>query len=524
MKYSFLKVIGMLGTTVLGVGLFNAPACMAAPWGIVDAYVEESPDYSTITSSNHMHFALHKFLTDTPIRYAIHFDEYPGQTPDTDLQWEQQVMPLIEQAFASWPQQTLAFVENAGRKKEFKDIFPLLKRHNARLERTTTQQADILFDFSNYKGAALSFNTQNLQEQKRLRLPNPAYFGEEEMKKIPVFLLHEVGHYYGLGDRYQEGISGNSPTYSSTGDTDSNSIMASSLGTQLTCDDVDGFINLLDITLFLNRHQYSPRAKKGWASFCSRDKMYAQAKELNRAALFDGNYIYRFNVDGTVKSKKEARVNALYNPFAETHATRGSFNAVQYFSSTEYTMNTEINYTHWADQKTITAKTSVANLDYLHAQVTHQLPNKWHISFNYLRDARGAKDNKQYNFSLQHMPQACKVTASKYIGETEQLQAALGAGTGQLTAKANLRDGGNLFEMELSGTLEQTRYQVTVGNDVYKGIFKDNQFFLENEEDWDLDTDIAMPLFEGTSYVHRFLKTAQSLCRYTAAVSQANGK
>jgi len=95
------------------------------------------------------------------------------------------------------------------------------------------------------------------------RITNPAlranYANEHEVIGV---LVHELGHFYGLGDQYREGVENASLTHSTSDRIDgTDSIMSS--GYDLRCDDVDGFINLIDFALFKRQGSYSARAKQG---------------------------------------------------------------------------------------------------------------------------------------------------------------------------------------------------------------------------------------------------------------------
>ncbi len=495
----------------------TAVTVFAAPWGVVNVYMEESADYSTITVSHHDQFALHKVLANIPIRYAIEFEEYPGKTANTDQQWASRVTPLIQQAFRSWPSQVTSFIKTSGRQQEFQDIQSLLAQHTPILIQTDTQQADIVFHFANYKGAAFNYNPQNLQEQKQIRLPNPAYFGQQEFNKLPNFLLHEVGHYYGLGDRYQEGIWGNSPTYSSTGDTDSDSIMASSLGTQLTCDDVDGFINLIDITFFLNRHTYSPRAQKGWTSFCSPHKMYTQAKELNRAAFYNGESIYYYNADGSVRKKQGTNINIYYNPFAQVRVLAGPFTGTQSIPDEKLTMQTLFDYTELATRARIVGKTTVANLTFLQFEAQRTRPHQWDFILDYQRAFSGAPQRRQQHFMVQQgRNNTCRVQSTQYGSYLTHPQVDVNLGKGSLQANAHTQIDASEWKLQAKGSVNQLTINLSNANVSQNIVFKDGELFFPNEED--LDFNLSFRVTDTIRMLQKYMQESQSLCNYVNAL------
>ncbi|MBR2865343.1 MAG: hypothetical protein IKC13_03615 [Elusimicrobiaceae bacterium] len=95
-------------------------------------------------------------------------------------------------------------------------------------------------------------------------------------------MTHELGHSLGLGDLYAAAVANsyNSRLYTThhiMPGPKTDSIMNTSIG--LTCDDMDGLVNLLDHYYGETRLKNSIRRQKGWLSFCQ-DKNIAYAYGL----------------------------------------------------------------------------------------------------------------------------------------------------------------------------------------------------------------------------------------------------
>jgi hypothetical protein len=493
----------------------------AAPWGVVDVYINESADYKEILSSNHQEFAMYRFLTGKPISFALTFQ--PAVSPEEEQVLRAQLIPQIQAAFSAWPAQTRArILQEASRKKEFKDILELLGRPVRFQLLQEPETAEITFDFDDEKWAAFTFDKEDLSKQKHIRAGNPTFFkGTEEADKLPFYLLHEIGHYYGLGDRYQEGIWGNSPTYSTTGDTDGGAIMASSRGTELTCDDVDGFINLLDLTQFLMKGKWSKRATNGWQSFCGHRKMYVEGKELNRASWFDGTYIYYYNPDGTVKKKEEANISAAYNPFAQPQAAAGPFTGVHRFQDEHSAMRTSVDYTRLGDGR-VSGISEAGNLLMLNFEAIRKPQHRWNLTVHYLRGFNGAKRKDQFkqHFEVQ-AGNVCRIQTEMYHFVAENLHADIHADTQQIDVSAKVTDSSDgaplMLDLYVSGEINNETYTFTQGNKMCKAVWKDAQIYTEGTEtcqEW------VFTVGEAQNAVHDYLKNARQMCRYVSALEE----
>ena len=224
---------------------------------------------------------------------------------------ENDLSDMITEAFQVWFDDTKAAIEKAGRQDEFKDIMPILDR---RLE--PLSKASAIAKAKKYKIPVVRFHFTTENEMHEICGETTACQGKTSYgskiiavhpytraksafftkHQIYIQLIHEIGHYYGLADQYRNGAWNADEEYSTGKDRvkDGTSVMASNHSAHLTCDDIDGFINLIDFTLskqkqneLLNTEKkgWSDRAKRGWASFCNgkegyKDTFYKMAKPI----------------------------------------------------------------------------------------------------------------------------------------------------------------------------------------------------------------------------------------------------
>ena len=498
----FLFVIALISVSFLFI---VQDAKSTAPWGFVSEYQPKSVTEQGESIKNYKYYAIYKVITKQPIKYAITFAEYKDQSPIDDAIWEKYAYEKINKAFNIWIKDTLAIINKSGRAAEFKDITDILNKSKVDLQKVKIEDADIVFEFVNYKGARFVFNKGDVSLRKYIQVPNPAYFDKKEHKKLDNLLLHEIGHYYGLGDRYQEGISGSSPENSTTGDTDSDTVMASNIGTRLSCDDAEGFINLIDITLFFMNGKYLPRAEKGWNGICKNNKQYLQAREINREDFFDGNYIYTYNADGTVKSKHEAVYpGKYYMPFTETDVLNKPFTGIQKIYSADKDTYTVFDYTN-LKQGYFSGYTQFANLRVLDFKALYR--NKsWNIIFNYPQYMENKADKTKMKISLSD--DKCNSYFSKYI-YYENLKIDFDKND-NVNAYFKIQDSNkDKYEVSVIGVLGSEKF-----------IFNSEKFIHEYKfgDEYSLDDDEYMDeLIFIHSLVHpihrKFLET-KGTCRY----------
>ena len=199
-------------------------------------------------------------------------------------QRENNLSTMIMESFQVWFDDTKAAIEKSDRWQEFNDIKPILNMH---LEPLAKANATSIA--KQYAIPLVSFHFTTQQEmhkicraatagacriKNKIVLINP-YTKQKTAAYVRGTLVHEIGHWYGLADQYREGAWNADEEYS-TGNArvkDKTSVMSGNHSAHLACDDVDGFINLIDFTLSKTKG-WSKRAKRGWASFCNGKEGY----------------------------------------------------------------------------------------------------------------------------------------------------------------------------------------------------------------------------------------------------------
>lgn len=232
------------------------------PWGALKEFVEdERPNY-----------AMDFLIRGEPLWYFVSEEISPEEEA------------IIIKNFQKWPQKILQHIEKAGREKEFKDIIPLLRRPLILKKRLGV---DITFGIKeegfcgeNAAGCFIS--------KKRLIAVVEPY-----RKYFERITLHEIGHFFGLADQYEAARDNSHAEYSSDVNKEYGSVMLT-LG-KITCDDADGFINVLDLRLAqYNKGKFSKRARKGWKSLCPKStNFYQKAMTITRKnmdILHDDNF------------------------------------------------------------------------------------------------------------------------------------------------------------------------------------------------------------------------------------------
>ena len=251
----------------LSVLLFLPLAGLAAPWGVLAGAVK------------YKDYGVDKLVRRESIRYTV----------------SQDITPQEEQLFLSsmraWPQETLKFIRESGREQEFQDIVPVLKQNLVFAKVQTSEWTDVSLEID--REGLCGSNAMGCYEDGAHRIGINSEYREE----FAEILIHEIGHYYGMGDQYKSERRNSHPEYSSNANTVQGSVMND--GALLTCDDADGFINLIDLRLSQNNGHFSSRATKGWNSLCHNSaNKYQEGKTINRTFdivnAADGSPNYRF--------------------------------------------------------------------------------------------------------------------------------------------------------------------------------------------------------------------------------------
>ena len=211
---------------------------------------------------------------------------------------ENELTKMISDAFKIWFTDTAKAIRDSRRTDEFADILPILDRavktsrvsnHFEQYTKDTFVMTLPQFYFTTQEkmrkicgpAAACNIGDKVITVNPYTKQKSAAYTRDN----IIFTLVHEIGHWYGLADQYKG--ADNSDSEYSTGDDrvkyNRTSIMAGGYFTHLTCDGIDGFINLIDFTLSKQKKNnfpgilkkgWSDRAKNGWASFCNGKEGY----------------------------------------------------------------------------------------------------------------------------------------------------------------------------------------------------------------------------------------------------------
>lgn len=219
-------------------------------------------------------------------------------------------LEMIKKGYNEWFSHTLKAIEDAGRQEEFADLLPYLKQG--------VQVKEAGVDCS---GADLVVYVQSLREVRAnckgpaiscvLMLQDPMlmfFYPFEGVKSWLVggkqnIISHELGHTLGMADQYKYGRNNSHEIYH-TPDIKQSIMREGSPLTKFGCDDVDGFINLLDVSVFFNHRG----GKQGWRSFCkSRSYSY-----VNGRPVVNAKYVVNLLSNGG----KKASLN-VFNPKGE---------------------------------------------------------------------------------------------------------------------------------------------------------------------------------------------------------------
>ena len=251
--------------SLLMVALLAGTAHGEAPWGILRHPVENG----TFSA-----YAIDNLLGNRPIRYTV----------------SEKITPQEENIFKTnihkWPADTLRLIQQSGRTQEFQDIIPMLERNVTLQAVPVSTPPDVYVDVTQ---GACGPATNGCFDEKGENPYSSVLVVESHRAEFEGTSLHEIGHYFGLADQYKEALRNSHREYSSPVNTTDAAIMQGHYETngRITCDDADGFINLIDLRYSQrNNGQFSKRAQKGWKSLCPNSpNIYQNAKTVNRPAL-----------------------------------------------------------------------------------------------------------------------------------------------------------------------------------------------------------------------------------------------
>ena len=242
----------------LGALLLTAPLSVWArtPWAIYQGAVHDDS------------FAVDHLIDQRPILYAVSDEVTPAEET------------IFKENMLRWLQGTEQLIIKSKRTNEFQDVLDIL-HHGLTLRRVSSPaEANIYLNVTeepNCGGNIACF------EDKGYNPYHTIWVHKQNRDNISHITLHEIGHFYGLADQDGKWIIFASANHSC--DVNPQTLMAS-VAPDLTYDDADGFINLIDLHL-AQRHdgKFSKRAQKGWKSLDPDSRnIYQNAQTITRQA------------------------------------------------------------------------------------------------------------------------------------------------------------------------------------------------------------------------------------------------
>ena len=252
-KRGILLLLGFIFLGALGV--------LAAPWGAMADYVDEYTPSKTGEK-----YLLRKILNGQTLSIGLQRDAY------TDKHYDK-LSRLIVDSYNDWFFNAARHIEKTGREAEFADILPIL-RQGVRVQ-MSEQGSDVNFVFMSFRdiqwqcghGAGGCYTSN--EPIPHIYLPADTgllkilSLGRESKRRLGT---HEIGHSLGFSDQYFQARSVNSDVM--YGSTEERETIMQHAG-HLTCDDADGMINLIDITLGKRRG-----GDRGWQTLCPKSQEY----------------------------------------------------------------------------------------------------------------------------------------------------------------------------------------------------------------------------------------------------------
>ena len=308
---------------------------------------------------------------------------------------EKDLSDMITRAFKVWFEDTKVSIEKAGRQQEFKDIMPILNKSVEPISKGNLLSMAELYEIPRI---IFYFTTENKMIKEccprypsvcsacktitpsagtnvsKIIVVNPytnqksSYYTKNNIYQN---LIHEIGHYYGLADQYRvDGVNSDNVNkeYSTGNDRIRNysSVMSAGNYTHLTCDDVDGFINLIDFTLAKqNEGKFSKRSQNGWASFCNGKKGYKNTYYKMAKPVKSGVSSAKQNKDinNNPTSNNQIKPFTFYSSQYKYDFTYNKDNLMATKNDESYSYN----YSYYINNGTPTIKVSVAGKDFFAA-------------------------------------------------------------------------------------------------------------------------------------------------------------
>ena len=277
--------------SVLLVGLAST---WALPWGLHRDFIflpgRNNKDYRSQEYAPYTKSPLYYILQRGKSNFTVCVEEWgmrdldPRQNKPEDLQFR-----LLKETFPAWITKTRAWVQQTGRSNEFADLLSWLPAQITVTRVSCDQNPDIRLNImrtAHIAGSAMWYHDQ--QRQWRMNLAYP--YSDRSVG------LHESGHFFGLGDLTARHDRENRSSYSSSHNTTDLAHSLYAVGVthgpqdsvmwwntdesnlkDLSCDDVEGFINAVDFVQFMSG-ETSPRLENGWKSLCGRPYYYLRGQ------------------------------------------------------------------------------------------------------------------------------------------------------------------------------------------------------------------------------------------------------
>ena len=227
------------------------------PWGALNDYVDHT----------HYRYAM-DFLMFNPTIYYNTSDEI---TPEQEAMFVKNVQ--------KWPQEVLRIIREQKLESKFKDITPILEKSVTLKKRAN--KPDIFLKLAEKHDCGQDWAAGCFSNDTN---PFEIAVVRQHQADFNNIILHEIGHFYGLGDQYEGSRVNTHAEYSSDVNKEYGSVMQGGNHSEITCDDADGFINLIDIRRSkMNEGKFSKRAERGWVSLCPQSaNFYQNGKTINR--------------------------------------------------------------------------------------------------------------------------------------------------------------------------------------------------------------------------------------------------
>lgn len=215
---------------------------------------------------------LPRVVKNQPVKISI----YP---PDFDLDKEKYVWAegLVQQAYRDWFDNAVLAIQMRGREEEFADVLPLLKRG--------MQIEFLVYALETGEDLTVEINktAKEVKERCHCDCAGCMYPGDEEAPMLVIIseegyysdLLHELGHTLGIAGSYEDEYQTSASSTHRSKDWVTLNVMNNYDDDELTTDDADGLINMIDAWDIKMKQQEHPqdwcnylsaRVKNGWNS------------------------------------------------------------------------------------------------------------------------------------------------------------------------------------------------------------------------------------------------------------------